>query len=96
MLEHESSPHQHGGSSESGCCDDLTSRFYLSLTNQVASNVAAVPVQMFKVILTLTKVDKIIISDYLNLIVSKFDHPPNGPPATTGRFVRILIDSFLI
>lgn len=96
MVEHESTVHQHDESSEENCCDDLTKRFYSSLTNQTANTLVVVPVQMFKIILTLSKTGRINNFNHENLIVSKFYHLPHGPPDLKGRFVRVLINSFLI
>lgn len=83
-------------SSESGCCDDLTNRFYSSLANQTGDHVATVSPHVFKVILTLNRHDEVFTQDFSSLIVTRFDHPPNGPPAIPGRYLRVLINSFLI
>jgi len=92
----EQSEHHPDESSQEDCCDDLTKRFYSSLSNQAPNGVFITPVQIFKIILTLQQPEGINRFNSSNLFISKFDHPPNGPPNINGRFVRVLINSFLI
>ncbi len=92
-----SAEHHHESSNEEGCCNDLTQQFYSSLVNTAGTQVGLIQLEVYKLISILTFVDLNQISLKRNLLVlSKFEHPPNGPPGITGHGIRVLFCSILI
>ena len=102
--QHSHSAHDHNStadnqaesSEEEGCCDDLTQRFYSSLTSNTAINTALVPVQAFNVLAALSHEHVPAVLLPINFVNTKFEHLPNGPPGTSGQVIRVFISSFLI
>ena len=102
--QHNHGDHDHGvkadhnsqSSDEENCCDDLTQRFYASLTNNTTNNTSPVQVQLFKVLFTLLFEYAPIVINPIDLGHTKVQHLPNGPPGINGQVLRILINSFQI
>jgi hypothetical protein len=95
--DHASAEHRHESPNEKGCCDDYTQQFYSSLVSTSGTQVNIVQAEFYKLISTLTFIDRFEISLTGTLpFNSKFDHRPNGPPGYTGHSIRILFCSFLI
>lgn len=93
----ESVNHHHESTNEESCCDDLTQRFYSSLVDAAGAHVIIIHAAVYKLINTFTYVDlNEINTDGKLTFNSKFEHPPNGPPGTSGQAIRVFINSFLI
>ncbi len=88
--------HHDQSSDEEGCCDDLTQRFYSSLTNSPANSTTLVHAQLFKVLSALFFEHASVVLNAIDLSHTKFQHLPNGPPGISGQVLRVLISSFQI
>lgn len=88
--------HLDQSSDEEGCCDDLTQRFYFSLSTTGLSYVALVHVQLLMVLSSLFFNLAPVVFTTINLRHTEFQHLPNGPPGMNGNMLRVLISSFLI
>lgn len=105
---HQGSEHNHGhdhdakanhhdqSSDKEGCCDDLTQRFYSSLTSSPTNNTTLVHVQLFKVLSMLFPEHSPVVFSAADLSHTEFYHLPNGPPGINGQVLRVLISSFQI
>jgi hypothetical protein len=93
---HGQAAHGHGAESEDeDCCDDLTQRFYSSLTSQ-SSGASLIQIELFKVLFVIPL--ESIGAAYNPLAIESVEswHLPNGPPEINGQTIRVLIRSFLI
>lgn len=88
--------HNDQSSNERGCCEDLTQRFYSSLTESPTATIQINHVQAFKVLATLFLERASVALKPVDPIHIEFRHLANGPPGRNGQHLRILFSSFQI
>lgn len=96
--QHSHGPAAYGHEAESedeDCCDDLTKKFYSSLTSQ-SSGTSLIKIELFKVLSFISFESLDVV--YTPLIIENIEswHLPNGPPGINGQLIRVLIRSFQI
>lgn len=88
--------HNDQSSNEGGCCEDLTQRFYSSLTESPTGTMQMNHVQAFNVLATLFLERAPVALKPVEPIHIEFQHLANGPPGSNGQRLRILFSSFQI
>ncbi len=85
--------HQPSSSSEKDdCCEDITNQFYKSLFSGSDSGSVKAPLHTFILLTVLSNYHLVSSGSHLNSSGNIFTIPPNLP----GKYLRILINSFLI